>query len=194
MKTTSSAPKAASRLLAVVLTAFCFCHMGHAQRTMRDQNLLTASMQTPCTGIKDFGASVSYGRYLLDAYWKASVSVVPRGLNLSTGDRMNLLSIRAGGDYMYRIATVRSRAFSLYGGGGAFIGYELYDPFSRLPANIHTGLADGAFIYGVNANLEMEIFVSRKVALIAACTAPLTFGSVTKWLRINAMTGVRLNL
>ena len=194
MKTTSSAPKAALRLLAVVLTAFCFCHIGYAQRTMRDQNLLTASMQTPCTGIKDFGASVSYGRYLLDAYWKASVSVVPRGLNLSTGDRMDLLSIRAGGDYMYRIASVRSRAFSLYGGGGAFIGYELYDPFSRLPSNIHTGLTDGAFIYGVNANLEAEIFIARKIALIAGCTVPMTFGSVTRWLRVNAITGIRFNL
>ena len=194
MKTTSSAPKAVSRLLAVVLTAFCFCHIGYAQRTMRDQNLLTASMQTPCTGIKDFGASVSYGRYLLDAYWKTSVSVVPRGLQLSTGDRMDLLVLRAGADYMYRIASVRSRAFSLYGGGGAFIGYELYDPFSRLPSNIHTGLTDGAFIYGVNANLEAEVFIGRKVALIAGCTVPMTFGSVTRWLRINATTGIRFNL
>ena len=194
MKTTSSAPKAASRLLAVVLTAFCFCHIGYAQRTMRDQNLLTASMQTPCTGIKDFGASVSYGRYLLNAYWKTSVSVVPRGLQLSTGDRMDLFALRAGADYMYRIASVRSRAFSLYGGGGAFIGYELYDPFSRLPPNIHTGLTDGAFIYGLNGNLEAEIFITKNIAFIAGCTIPMTFGSVTRWLRINATTGIRFNL
>ena len=194
MNTQSSAPKAALRLLAVVLTAFCFCQMGYAQRTMRDQNLLTVSMQTPCTGIRDFGASVSYGRYLLDAYWKTSVSVVPRGLQLSTGDRMDLMALRVGADYMYRIASVRSRAFSLYGGGGVFIGYELYDPFSRLPSNIHTGLTDGAFIYGVNANLEAEIFIARKIALIAGCTVPMTFGSVTRWLRVNAITGIRFNL
>ena len=194
MNTQSSAPKAALRLLAVVLTAFCFCQMGYAQRTMRDQSLLTVSMQTPCTGLRDFGASVSYGRYLLDAYWKTSVSVVPRGLQLSTGDRMDLMDLRVGADYMYRIASVRSRAFSLYGGGGAFIGYELYDPFSRLPSNIHTGLTDGAFIYGVNANLEAEIFIARKIALIAGCTVPMTFGSVTRWLRVNAITGIRFNL
>ena len=194
MNTQSSAPKAVYRLLTVVLTAFCFCHTGYAQRTMRDQNLLTASMQTPCTGIKDFGASVSYGRYLLDAYWKTSVSVVPRGLQLSTGDRMDLLALRAGADYMYRIASVRSRAFSLYGGGGAFIGYELYDPFSRLPSNIHTGLTDGAFIYGLNGNLEAEIFITKNIAFIAGCTIPMTFGSVTRWLRINATTGIRFNL
>ena len=194
MNTQSSAPKAALRLLAVVLTAFCFCQMGYAQRTMRDQNLLTVSMQTPCTGLRDFGASVSYGRYLLDAHWKTSVSVVPRGLQLSTGDRMDLMTLRVGADYMYRIASVRSRAFSLYGGGGVFIGYELYDPFSRLPSNIHTGLTDGAFIYGVNANLETEIFIARKIALIAGCTVPMTFGSVTRWLRVNAITGIRFNL
>ena len=194
MKTQSSALKAARRLSVVVLTAFCICQAGYAQRTMRDQNLLTASMQTPCTGIKDFGASVSYGRYLLDAYWKASVSVVPRGVQLSTGDRMDLFGLRAGADYMYRIASVRSRVFSMYAGGGAFIGYELYDPLSRLPENIHTGLGDGAFIYGVNAGIEAEVFLGRRTAFVAGCTVPMTFGSVSRWLRINATAGIRFNI
>ena len=194
MKTQSSALKAARRLSAVVLTAFCICQAGYAQRTMRDQNLLTASMQTPCTGIKDFGASVSYGRYLLDAYWKASASVVPRGVQLSTGDRMDLFGLRAGADYMYRIASVRSRVFSMYAGGGAFIGYELYDPLSRLPENIHTGLGDGAFIYGLNAGVEAEVFLGRRTAFVAGCTVPMTFGSVSRWLRINATAGIRFNI
>ena len=194
MKTTSSAPKVASRLLAVVLTAFCFCHMGYAQRTMRDQNLLTASMQTPCTGIKDFGASVSYGRYTLDAFWKASASVVPRGVQLSTGHTMDLISLRAGAAYMHRLASVRSRVFSLYGGGGAFIGYELYDPASRLPGNISTGLGDGAFIYGIDPGIEAEVFLSRRLAFTAGCTMPLTFGSATRWIRVNATAGLRLNI
>ena len=194
MKTQSSALKAARRLSAVVLTTFCICQAGYAQRTMRDQNLLTASMQTPCTGIKDFGASVSYGRYLLDAYWKASASVVPRGVQLSTGDRMDLFGLRAGADYMYRIASVRSRVFSMYAGGGAFIGYELYDPLSRLPENIHTGLGDGAFIYGVNAGIEAEVFLGRRTAFVAGCTVPMTFGSVSRWLRVNATAGIRFNI
>ena len=151
-------------------------------------------MQTPCTGIKDFGASVSYGRYLLDAYWKASASVVPRGVQLSTGDRMDLFGLRAGADYMYRIASVRSRVFSMYAGGGAFIGYELYDPLSRLPENIHTGLGDGAFIYGVNAGIEAEVFLGRRTAFVAGCTVPMTFGSVSRWLRVNATAGIRFNI
>jgi hypothetical protein len=137
---------------------------------------------------------VSYGRYLLDAYWKASASVVPRGVQLSTGDRMDLLGIRAGADYMHRIATVRSRAFSLYGGCGAFIGYELYDPAGRLPGNIVTGLGDGAFIYGIDPGIEAEVFLSRRLAFTAGCTMPLTFGSVSRWLRINATAGLRLNI
>jgi hypothetical protein len=95
---------------------------------------------------------------------------------------------------MHRIASVRSRAFSLYGGGGAFIGYELYDPASRLPANISTGLGDGAFIYGIDPGIEAEVFISRRVALTAGCTMPLTFGSVTRWIRMNATAGIRLNI
>ena len=112
---------------------------------MRDQNLLTVQTQTPCTAARYFGGSVSWGRYTLDAFWKASASVVPRGVQLSTGHTMDLISLRAGAAYMHRLASVRSRVFSLYGGGGAFIGYELYDPASRLPGNISTGLGDGAF-------------------------------------------------
>ena len=131
---------------------------------------------------------------MLNAYWRTSASVVPRGVGLSTGHTMDVVSIRAGGSYMHRIASVRSRAFSLYGGGGAFIGYELYDPASRLPANISTGLGDGAFIYGIDPGIEAEVFISRRVALTAGCTMPLTFGSVTRWIRVNATAGIRLNI
>ena len=92
------------------------------------------------------------------------------------------------------MASVRSRAFSLYGGCGAFIGYELYDPAGRLPGNIVTGLGDGAFIYGIDPGIEAEVFLSRRLAFTAGCTMPLTFGSVSRWLRINATAGLRLNI
>ncbi len=194
MKTKPRAPRVAYRLFTVVLAVFCFCITSQAQRTMRDQNLLTANTQIPCAAISGFGAEFSYGRYLLDGYWKSSASIVPRGLRLSTGDHMDLLTIRAGADYMFRIASVRSRVFGLYGGGGAFIGYELYDPNSRLPSNIYTGLGNGTFIYGVTANLETEIFIINNIALTTGFSMPLTFGSVAQWLRANAHIGFRINL
>ena len=194
MNTQSRALRTATTLSAAVIMALCTSHEAHAQRTMRDQNLLTVQMQTPCTGARYFGGNLSWGRYMLDAYWRTSASVVPRGVGLSTGHTMDVVSIRAGGSYMHRIASVRSRAFSLYGGGGAFIGYELYDPASRLPANISTGLGDGAFIYGIDPGIEAEVFISRRVALTAGCTMPMTFGSVSRWLRINATAGIRINI
>lgn len=194
MKTRSTTLGTVIKLSAVILLTLYSAHNGYAQRTMRDQNLLTISVQTPCTGARDFGASVSYGRYLLDSYWRTCVSAIPRGIQLSTGDRMDLLGIRAGADYMYRIAATRSRSFNLYGGGGAFIGYEIYDPFTRLAPNINTGLKDGAFIYGINASIEAEVFIARRIALTVACATPLTFGSVTRWIRINATAGIRINI
>ena len=194
MNTRYKALRTATTLYAAFLMAFCNSQETHAQRTMRDQNLLTVQMQTPCTDARYFGGSVSWGRYMLDAYWKASVSVVPRGVQLSTGHTMDLVSLRAGGAYMHRLASVRSRVFSLYGGGGAFIGYELYDPASRLPGNISTGLGDGAFIYGIDPTIEAEVFFTRRLAFTAGCTMPLTFGSATRWIRLNATAGLRLNI
>ena len=194
MNTQSRALRAATTLSAAVLMAFCTSQEAHAQRTMRDQDLLTAQTQTPCTAARYFGGSVSWGRYTLDAFWKASASVVPRGVQLSTGHTMDLVSLRAGAAYMHRLASVRSRVFSLYGGGGAFIGYELYDPASRLPGNISTGLGDGAFIYGIDPGIEAEVFLGRRLAFTAGCTMPLTFGSATRWIRVNATAGLRLNI
>lgn len=194
MKTRSRALRTAATLSAAGIMALCTGHEAHAQRTMRDQNLLTVQMQTPCTGARHFGGSLTWGRYMLDAYWRTSVSVVPRGVALSTGHDMDVLGVRAGGAYMHRLASVRSRAFSLYGGCGAFIGYELYDPAGRLPGNIVTGLGDGAFIYGIDPGIEAEVFLSRRLAFTAGCTMPLTFGSVSRWLRINATAGLRLNI
>jgi hypothetical protein len=83
---------------------------------------------------------------------------------------------------------------NLYAGGNAFIGYEVYDPWDRLPANINTGLGTGAFIYGVRPRLEAEVFITKRLAIVISGSAPLTFGSVSSWLRGDAGVGLRVNI
>lgn len=107
---------------------------------------------------------------------------------------MDMLTVRVEGGYMHRIAATRSRSFNLYTGGSAFIGYEIYDPVRRLPSNINTGLGEGAFVYGIRPSVEAEVFLTRTLAIIISGSAPLTFSSLSGWLRVNAGAGLRLNI
>lgn len=194
MNTNKSSYRLIAGLCFVISLSFWGCNECKAQRTMNDRNLLTVDCTASLSSAKDFGAAASWGRYLLDGFWEVSASAVPRGVALSTGDRMDLLTLRTEGGYMHRLASTRSRSLSLYGGGTAFIGYELYDPSGRLPSNINTGLPGGAFVYGVRASVEAEVFITRTLAFVIRGSVPMTFGSVTGWLRVNAGAGLRLNI
>lgn len=194
MNTITTGQRLLTGLAAAICMTLATCHEAQAQRTMNDRNLLTVDCTASLSSAKDFGAAASWGRYLLDGFWEVSASAVPRGVALSTGDRMDLLTLRAEGGYMHRLASTRSRSLSLYGGGTAFIGYELYDPSGRLPSNINTGLPGGAFVYGVRASVEAEVFITRTLAFVIRGSVPMTFGSVTGWLRVNAGAGLRLNI
>ena len=186
------------RLLTGLAAAICMtlttCHEAQAQRTMNDRNLLTGEYAAQFSSVKDFGINLSWGRYLLDGFWNVSASGVSSALQLSTGDRLGLFTLRAEGGYLHRIASTRSRGLNLYAGGNAFIGYEVYDPWDRLPANINTGLGTGAFIYGIRPRLEAEVFITKRLAIVISGSAPLTFGSVSSWLRGDAGVGLRVNI
>ena len=194
MNTNKSNKRLAVCLCFVIFLSFWGCNECKAQRTMIDRNLLTAEYAMQFSSVRDFGINLSWGRYLLDGFWEVSVSGISTGMPLSTGDRMKLFTIRTEGGYLHRIASTRSRGLNLYAGGTAFIGYEVYDPWSTLPQNVNTGLGSGAFIYGIRPRLEAEIFISKRIAIIICGSAPLTFGSVSSWLRGDAGVGLRVNI
>lgn len=194
MNTNRTGLKLTAGMFAAILMMNLGSQDSYAQRTMNDRNILTAGCAASFSSVKDFGGCISWGRYLLDGYWEVSASAVPRGMALSTGNRMDMLTVRAEGGYMHRIAATRSRSFNLYTGGSAFIGYEIYDPVRRLPSNINTGLGEGAFVYGIRPSVEAEVFLTRTLAIIIRGSAPLTFSSLSGWLRVNAGVGLRLNI
>lgn len=194
MNTNRTGLKLTAGMFAAILMMIPGSQKCYAQRTMNDRNLLTAGCAASFSSVKDFGGCISWGRYLLDGYWEVSASAVPRGMDLSTGNRMDMLTVRGEGGYMHRIAATRSRSFNLYTGGSAFIGYEIYDPVRRLPSNINTGLGEGAFVYGIRPSVEAEVFLTRTLAIIIRGSTPLTFSSLSGWLRVNAGAGLRLNI
>jgi len=185
------------RVYTVVATAILSCLTmpeASSQRTMRYQNLLTLYIQLPVSVLPGYGIHACYGRYTIEGYWKAGGGAMTQGVPLSAGRSLQLLTVKAQGDYMHRLAASRSRSVSVYAGCGAFIGYETYDPAGRLPSSIETGLGEGAFIYGLVPQVELELFFTRSIALVAAIEAPLTFSSAVHWLRAQVRGGLRINI
>lgn len=164
-----------------------------AQRTMNGQYFVSARLSHDFSSAESFGGGLSFGQYLLNSYWKATAGVDNRATGLTTGHSMQYMHIHIGGDWMYRCIATNDRALSLYLGGGIFMGYEGYDTFGTLPANISTGLDNGAFLYGIRANLELEYYFSKKVGLIAEASLPMHFGSPTGWLKWSTGLGIRYN-
>ena len=162
-----------------------------AQRTMRGQYAVSADALWSGTVP---GGSLAFGQYLQSSLWEAGLSCRSFARSLSTGDTLRYLDVCAEGRWSYRLLSLRSRALSLYGGGGVFMGYEWYDPFGKVPDDIDTGLGDGVFLYGVSASLDAEVFVLRRLALVVGASAPVNFSSSLGHFRWEVSAGLRLNL
>lgn len=186
--------RAAATAFVTVICLIAISQNAHAQRTMRYQDLLTAGVTFPFADNADVGGSFCYGQYTLDGFWTATVYSVGRRQPEGDYRRIQTQTIRLQGAYMHRLISDRKRIVSLYSGGGAFIGYEFYDPFKKLPDYIEKTIADNAFIYGICGSVEVEFFIMKQIALTISVNLPLTFGSESKWLRTNTIAGVRFNI
>lgn len=166
-----------------------------AQRTMRGENLITVEGSYPFTGPYGWGADLTYGQYLLSSYWKAGASVSTYSATFTDGQPLPYLHACAHGGWMYRLVGTRNRVFNLYGGAGAFLGYEAVDPKGLVPEEYKgEDFSSGRFLYGVQVSLEMEIFFSRRVALILGARAPMNFSSPYGWFHYQVGGGLRLNI
>lgn len=177
-----------------VLSLLLVTTKANGQRTMRSQNLISAEFRTPFTGATDLGGELSWGQYLLNSYWQVSLNGCTHGKLLSTSDRLEYLQALVSGQYMYRLVGTRSRSVSLYGGGGVFLGYEFYDPWGKIPTNLDIGIGSGTFLYGVLAKVELEIFLTKRLAVILSGQTPINFSSPLGWIRWQVGAGVRVNI
>ena len=184
----------AATVAILMFTAATLGKPAYGQRTMNGQDMVTLYGFTPFTGSPDLGGELCWGRYRLNSYWKVKADLESSSHSLRTGHTMIAYDTTIGGSYLHRLACTRSRNLSLYAGGGAFIGYEFYDPKGRLPEYIDTGLPVGNFLYGVNAVTEAEFFFIRTVALVVYAELPVNFSSPLSKVRYRAGAGIRINL
>ena len=165
-----------------------------AQRTMKGQLHVGAQASLSADPRLPAGGELSFGSYLLDSYIAGWINVTPDFISLATGHQLGYFPINVGADYMYRVAATRARSVNLYVGGGVFLGWELYDPFRRLPSYIDTGFGNGAFIYGVSASIASEFFITRTVALTLESRMPVSISSKTEILKLHLKAGIKVNI
>ena len=165
-----------------------------AQRTMKGQYHLAAEAAFAADSRVPAGAEISFGAYLLDSYVIGWINVTPDYVTLPTSHQLEYIPINVGADYMYRVAATRARSVNLYVGGGVYLGWELYDPFRKVPSYIDTGFGSGTFIYGVAPALDSEFFITRRLALTLGARMPVSISSKTEILKLHLKAGIRINI
>ena len=166
----------------------------YAQRTMDRQDMVGICATSTSAYLPDTGMKVRWGRYGLTHHYGAWLAASPDRIPLSSGGGLEYLHLAAGGDFLYRILSTRSRFFGLYAGGGAFLGMELNDPRRRKPEHIDAGVREkDHFLYGCRADLEMELYLLPKAALTVTGSGVLSKGAELQ-IRPLVEVGIRLAL
>ena len=180
-------------LLCLILFFFLSGSCVYAQRTARNQYFAAATLSPDFSGVSAFGGSFTLGQYLMNSYWLTGISIDNRNSKLSSGHKMDCTDFYVEGGWMYRFFATRSRKFCGYIGGTAFIGYQAYNTFDKLPSNITTSLGKGIFLYGLKPTIEIEYFIFPKTALLAKVSMPIQFDSPTGWIKGSVGIGARYN-
>ena len=195
------------RFLFGFITSILLVYMGaitaSAQRTAPGKVFIGLDQYASGYSIPSGGAGIEAGQYLISSYWKAGLRAVDWNQKYASsagadGDSQwfdHILWNLYGG-WMYRIAGTYGRTFNVYFGGGAFIGINHYEVFRKLSTEISPDFRKAEFVYGVDPELEFEIFPFRKVALVLGIQSPLTFSSSlsTDFWHLSASLGIRINL
>ena len=172
---------------AAILLIFISANDAMAQRTMKGQLFVGTEGMVSIVDPRDHGLSLEFGQYTLKGLWSCRCTSTSNRAKILSEHTLNYMDICGEGGYLYRIVASRSRQFNLYGGGGVFIGYEIYDPSGLLPSS-------GQFLYGITPRLEFEAFLSRKIGLSLGLSGPINFTSLVSMFRPRVSLGIRIDL
>lgn len=185
------------KLLIVSLLALSACFSAQAQRTAKGTNL--ASVDAIYT-FSSVGADVAFGIYTLDGYFLAGLNAARRYTTASgLGDTkydVPYWHLVAEGAYLWRLFGTRRRTFTVNAGAGAFLGFETIDPFESVVDASDGGRLSkrgSAFLYGLQARLQCEVFAFRNIALVPGLRVPVNFNSRVDYFPYEVSLGLRYN-
>lgn len=162
-----------------------------AQRTMKGQSVLGA--EAAFNGMSA-GVTLDYSQYTLNGFWYVGVCGNDYFGWYAPEKQIRYDHLSAFGGYLLRLAETRSRSVNLYGGGEAFIGAELTDPFGELPDQFRAGIEHYRFLYGVAPKILAEFFVSSGFAFTIFGSVPTNFSSDNSNFNFNVGAGFRIML
>lgn len=148
-------------------------------------------------GAYPIGASVGVGQYRIPGYWHAGVGALrmrePLRLDGAVEDMfLDTYQAKAGGGYMFRLVSTRSRSLGLYAGGVAWGGVEVVDPLKTLPEDVVLTIEkDPSFVFGVTPRVELEIYFGRHFALTLGGQVPVAFMSRIRYATAQGTAGLR---
>ncbi len=185
-----------------IFFAFLFANEASAQRTAVDRGFISISQVTSISSLPSGGMEIEGGRYLLNSLWSVGAMAIDRNqrVSISNGtseeDYYDHLMWAIHGGWKYRFIHSYSRAFNLYIGARAYLGANHYEVFKSLPAELDGGFPTAEFIYGVQPELECEIFMGSRLALLLSAQIPVTFSAYYSPVLLfpAASFGLRLNL
>lgn len=189
------------RLSIIILSAVFFTAVSlvpaSAQRTYKGQSYVNL---TGFYNLSGLGLNAEFGGYLISSLWGAEVTASQNIVTeSSSGEKASFLDVTGGGKWQYRLLKTRSRNVNLYGGGDAFLGVQMLDPFKTLTQPTRTALLNGGysetkFIFGFGLDLSLEIFVMTRLCILADVRVPFTFLSMYQVPGLELGVGIRYNL
>ena len=192
---------AAAACLALFLT-LAGTGEAEAQRTSEGSVFIGASQMVSGYAVPSGGLDLHAGGYLRSSLWRAGVRAADWNHRVSAdtgtehGEMFDHVAWQFYGGWRYRVIGTYDRAFSLYAGADAFLGFNRHEVFRKLPGELKTGLPGAEFAYGAVPEIELEVFVSKAVALTLGVQCPITLGTTLtsdNW-NITGSLGVRINL
>ena len=204
------------RVLFLTLCLFCATHQASAQRTSVKEPFIgvgySASYFASPKNALTHGLSLSVGQYMMEGYWKAGAQFNNFHqfvwMDDSVGYQWFDYSYYAvAADVNLRIVDNYSRSLNLYIGAGVFLGYREYGTFINRLGNgipdslmtsdgVQVNTIKGDFLYGMRVNLELEAFITKKIALVLNVQPTLPFSHTlpSDTFHLLAELGLRFNL
>ena len=194
-------------LLLAVLLFICVNSDVFAQRTANRQYHVDINTTASILATPSLGGSIMGGQYLLSSRWEAGLELLVKR------NKTLYYPTYISASYLFRLCSNSTRSINLYAGLGGLLGAEITTP-EPPAADTGYGNAGGsgvdinfdevyeaeqatselAFIYGFQPKIEAEVFILRRMALVASIKAPLTFGSAHQILNVTGNIGLRFNL
>lgn len=187
-----------------------------AQRTAYGGRFISVEPMVTAYCVPSAGLDLNYGGYRSASYWRTGVRLADWNHRIDTGGDVSAVTSASDGGasasadgpmfdhvqasvyggWRWRLVSTYSRVFSVYAGADAFVGMNKLQVLRRLDGEMTVAAPDEEFAYGAVPEVEMELFLGRRAALLLGVQCPVTLGTSlqTDTWNLTGTVGLRVNL